>query len=163
MKGGLSFRKDPRPANVSAIANVGQGADKRFVATRVRQEDLVMFAGHVRAVLIQIGVTCIRRKSDDCRSTRKRRKQRECSATGSVRCWRAACVSLPVQKRGTGGLTPLRSPDSYLAARIRANTKSHFRFSSRRFAHTVTVGRARVVGNDEFGEQAEGQGLAAEE
>ncbi len=29
----------------------------------------------------------------------------------------AACVSPPVQKRGTFGLTPLRSPESLLAAR----------------------------------------------
>ena len=29
----------------------------------------------------------------------------------------AACVSLPVQKRGTIGLTPLRSPESLLAGR----------------------------------------------
>ena len=34
--------------------------------------------------------------------------------------WRAACVSLPVQKRGTGGLTPLRSPDPFPAARSTA-------------------------------------------
>ena len=27
--------------------------------------------------------------------------------------WRAACVSLPVQKRDTGGLTPFRSPVSF--------------------------------------------------
>ena len=41
---------------------------------------------------------------------------------------RAACVSLPVQKRDTGGLTPLRSPDSFLAARS-TNQHPHYVFS----------------------------------
>ena len=41
--------------------------------------------------------------------------------------------------------------------------ESRIHFSSRRFADTIAVGSAGVVGDDEFGEQAEGQGLAAKE
>jgi hypothetical protein len=46
---------------------------------------------------------------------------------------------------------------------IAAAKKSRFHFSSRRFAHTVTVGGAGVIGDDEFGEQTERQGLPAKE
>ena len=49
------------------------------------------------------------------------------------------------------------------ATGIAATNTSHFCFSGRCFAHAVAVGGADVVGDDEFGEQAEGQCLAAEE
>jgi|GEM_PF-6336224 len=49
--------------NAIALQSRRHLADKRFVATRVRQKDLEVFTRHVRAVLVQIAVTRTCRKS----------------------------------------------------------------------------------------------------
>lgn len=71
--------------------------------------------------------------------------------------------------KGQSPICPLRLVQSGAAGQVHSTSRltqvllGVLSFSGGRFAHTVAVRSAGVVSDNEFGEQAEGQGLAAEE